>query len=236
MTLALIPARGGSKSIPRKNIREIAGKPLIAWTIEAALAAKGIARVVVSTEDEEIAAVARAWGAEVPFMRPAELATDDAPGIAPVLHAVECLPEHEDVLLLQPTSPLRGRHDIERLLALAGKAAAPSVVSVTQVSGHPAWMFRMAADARLERFMADDGASRRQDLPILYALNGAMYWVRTDWLRRQKGLVGADTVGFVMDEEASVDIDTMLDWKLAELLLNDRAKAKTGAFDPGEHI
>lgn len=114
MTLALIPARGGSKGIPRKNIRPIAGKPLIAWTIEAALAAEGIDRVVVSTEDEEIAAVAREWGAEVPFMRPSELASDEAPGIAPVLHAIDQLAGHKALILLQPTSPLRTAEQIDR--------------------------------------------------------------------------------------------------------------------------
>ncbi len=109
--LGLIPARGGSKGIPRKNIQPIAGKPLIAWTIEAARTA-GLANVVVSTEDAEIAEVAREWGAEVPFMRPSELAADDTPGIEPVLHAIELLPDYEGVLLLQPTSPLRSSEDI----------------------------------------------------------------------------------------------------------------------------
>lgn len=222
MTLALIPARGGSKGIPRKNVREIAGKPLIAWTIEAALAAEGIARVVVSTDDKEIAAVARAWGADVPFLRPQELATDEAPGIAPVLHAVEQLPGHDEVLLLQPTSPLRGTAEIQALLTMAGAGTSPSVVSVTKARDHPAWMFQMAADGRLESWGGSEEVSRRQDLSALYSLNGAMYWVRTAWLRRERKLIGTDTLGFVMDEEHSVDIDTMLDWRLAEILLKER--------------
>lgn len=225
MTLALIPARGGSTGIPRKNVREIAGKPLIAWTIEAALAAEGIARVVVSTEDEEIAAVARKWGADVPFMRPAELATDEAPGIAPVLHAAAELTDYDELLLLQPTSPLRGRAEIEALLAMARDGSAPSVVSVSEASEHPAWMFRMAPGGRLKNLGGFEEAARRQDLPALYMLNGAMYWVRTDWLRREQKLVGRDTLGFVMDAQTSVDIDTMLDWRLAELLLADRVSA-----------
>ena len=114
MTLALIPARGGSKGIPRKNIREIAGKPLIAWTIEAALGAKGIDRVVVSTEDEEIAEVARAWGADVPFMRPADLASDEAPGISPVMHAIEQLPDHD--ALHGKVAAAHGKSALERIL------------------------------------------------------------------------------------------------------------------------
>src|SRR5690349_11475180 len=109
--LGLIPARGGSKGIPRKNIKPIAGKPLIAWTIEAALAARGLDGVVVTTEDPEIAEVARAYGAEVPFLRPMELAADETPGIDPVLHALDMLPGFDAVLLLQPTSPLRTAAD-----------------------------------------------------------------------------------------------------------------------------
>ena len=104
--LALIPARGGSKGVPRKNIRELCGKPLIAWSIEAAQKSKYIDRLVVSTEDEEIAEIARYYGAEVPFMRPPELSRDETSGMAPVLHALEQLPGYENILLLQPTSPL----------------------------------------------------------------------------------------------------------------------------------
>lgn len=219
MTLALIPARGGSKGIPRKNIRPIAGKPLIAWTIEAALAAEGIDRVVVSTEDEEIAAVAREWGAEVPFMRPSELASDEAPGIAPVLHAIDQLAGHKALILLQPTSPLRTAEQIDGLLEYARANDATSVVSVREVDDHPAWMFHRADNGALERFGASDMALRRQDLPELYALNGAMYWNTTERLRTAEALVAEGTLGFEMDAESSIDIDTMLDWRIAELLL-----------------
>ncbi len=222
MTLALIPARGGSKGIPRKNIRELAGKPLIAWTIEAALAAEGIERVVVSTEDEEIADVARKWGAETPFLRPAELATDTAPGIAPVLHAIEQLPGHDSLILLQPTSPLRSAAQIAAILEFASEKQTSSVVSVCEVEEHPAWMFRKAPDETLAPYASLDEATRRQDLPSLYILNGAMYWVRTEWLRGTRRLVGEGTLGFFMDADSSTDIDTMLDWRLAELLMTER--------------
>lgn len=222
MTLALIPARGGSKGIPRKNVRAIAGKPLIAWTIDAALAAQGVSRVVVSTEDEEIAAIAREWGAEVPFMRPANLATDEAPGIAPVIHAAEALPGHDALILLQPTSPLRGSEHIAGLLAFAAERGASSVVSVCEAGKHPAWMYRMNGEGRLEPLMASD-AARRQDLPAAYALNGAMYWIRTAELLRTRALVGPDTIGYLMDAESSADIDTPLDWRIAEFLLESRA-------------
>lgn len=223
MTLALIPARGGSKGIPRKNVRPIAGKPLIAWTIEAALGAAGVSRVVVSTDDEAIAGIAREYGAEAPFLRPAELATDEAPGISPVLHAVETLPEHDDVILLQPTSPLRGAEHIASMLAFAEARGATSVVSVCEAGKHPAWMYRMDEEGRLAPLIASD-AARRQDLPAAYALNGAMYWIRTAELRQSHTLVGPDTIGFSMDAESSVDIDTPLDWRIAEYLLEERQR------------
>lgn len=222
MTLALIPARGGSKGIPRKNVRPIAGKPLIAWTIEAARNAAGVSRVVVSTEDEGIAAIAREWGAEVPFMRPAELATDEAPGLAPVLHAAESLPGHDDLILLQPTSPLRGAEHVSALLAFAADRQASSVVSVCEAGKHPAWMYRMDGEGRLEPLMADD-ATRRQELPAAWALNGAMYWIRTAQLLESRTLISPNSLGYPMDAESSTDIDTPLDWRIAEFLLAGRA-------------
>lgn len=222
MTLALIPARGGSKGIPRKNIRPLAGKPLIAWTIEAAMATPGIERVVVTTEDDEIAAVAREWGGDVPFMRPAELASDEAPGIAPVLHAIAELPDDDDVILLQPTSPLRETAHITGLLEFAREKSATSVVSVREVDDHPSWMFHRGESGSLERYARFDEAARRQDLSELYTLNGAMYWITRDRLLATEALVAEDTLGFVMDSESSVDIDTMLDWRLAETLLSAR--------------
>jgi len=216
---ALIPARGGSKGIPRKNIREIAGKPLIAWTIEAARAAPGIDAVVVSTEDAEIAAVAREWGAQVPFMRPPELAADETPGIDPVLHAIGELPAYDAVLLLQATSPLRTTADIDGILALASQTGAPAVVSVCEPEDHPNWMYRLDAGSRLEPLLTAPAAARRQDLPPVYALNGAMYFARTAWLRETRGFLSDETRGYPMPAERSVDIDTPLDWRVAEMLL-----------------
>ena len=222
-TFALIPARGGSKGIPRKNVRPIAGKPLIAWTIEAARAARGIDTVVVTTEDAEIADVARSWGAEIPFLRPAELAADETPGVDPVLHAIEMLPEHDAVVLLQPTSPLRTAADIEGLLALVAQADAPSAVSICEPDSHPSWMYRLDEDGRLAPLLQIPPAARRQDLPPVYSLNGAIYYARTAWLRERRNFLGAETVGYRMPGERSVDIDGPLDWRLAELLLADVA-------------
>lgn len=219
--LAVVPARGGSKGIPRKNIRLIAGRPLIDWTIAAALACPRIGSVVVSTDDSEIASVARACGAKVPFLRPAELARDETPGVAPVLHAIEQLPGYSHVMLLQPTSPLRTVHDIDAAIDLATARQADSVVSVTQPDAHPMWTFQLDETGRLRRLLDAPPAVRRQDLPPVYALNGAIYLVRTDWLRRTGALVTPDTLALPMPRERSVDIDTPIDWALAEALLKD---------------
>jgi CMP-N,N'-diacetyllegionaminic acid synthase len=221
-TLGLIPARGGSKGIPRKNLRVLAGKPLIVWTIEAALAAGGLARVVVSTEDPEIAEIALRAGADVPFVRPPDLARDETPGIDPVLHAVEALPDYDAVLLLQPTSPLRTTADIDGLLNTVTERGVPSAVSLSLVEVHPAYMFRLDDSGTMDPLMPDVQVTRRQDLPPVYALNGAMYFARTDWLRERRSLVGPETIGYPMPAERSIDIDTMLDWRLAELLLSGK--------------
>ena len=219
--LGLIPARGGSKGIPRKNLRPIAGKPLINWTIETALATPGLDAVVVSTDDERIAEVARDAGAEVPFLRPSELATDHTPGVEPVLHALGVLPPFDAVVLLQPTSPLRGVADIKGVLALAATRGSPSVVSLREAADHPAWMFSLDGEGRL-RACSDGGAiARRQDLPPVHTLNGAIYFARSDWLLEQRRLVAPDTLGYVMSARNSVDIDDPLDWMLAEALLRE---------------
>lgn len=220
-TFALIPARGGSKGIPRKNIKLMAGKPLIAWTIEAALRSSSLDAVVVSTEDEEIAEVARKAGALVPFMRPAALAQDATPGIDPVLHALDQLPQFDSVLLLQPTSPLRATADIDGCLMLAAERGAPSVVSVCEPDTHPYWTYRLGADLSMQRLIDGVDATRRQDLPPLAALNGALYFADAAWLRRSGALVGPETLAYMMTREHSVDLDTPLDWKFAELLLKE---------------
>jgi len=217
--LALIPARGGSKGIPGKNIRPLAGKPLIAHTIAAALQVSALERVVVSTDDPAIATVALEWGAEVPFLRPPELAADDTPGIAPVLHALEQLPDVAQLLLLQPTSPLRSSADIEGLLAFQRTRQCPSVVSVCVSSKHPQWSYRLAASAELSPFLPPAPADCRQQLEPVYALNGAMYLCDRAWLQNHGSFVGPGTLGYPMPPERSVDIDTPLDWLWAETLL-----------------
>jgi CMP-N,N'-diacetyllegionaminic acid synthase len=224
----LILARGGSKGIPRKNIVPLAGKPLIAWTIEAGVKSGVLDRLMVSTDDTEIAEVSRAWGAEVPFLRPQELARDETPSMDAVLHALRWLCAEQSyspecVLLLQPTSPLRQAEDIQNSIALLLEREAACVVSVSQVEQHPYWMKRVAADGRLEEFLPEVAMpTRRQDLPPAYAVNGAIYLGRRDWLMANQSFYGPATYGYIMPPERSLDIDTALDLRLAELALKDK--------------
>lgn len=220
-TFALIPARGGSKGIPRKNIKMFAGKPLIAWTIEAALRSQMLRAVVVSTDDPEIAEVARQAGAQVPFLRPPELAQDQTPGVDPVLHALDQLPQYDSVLLLQPTSPLRNVDDIDGCLRYVLQKGAPSAISVTHADTHPYWAYRLNADQTIARFVDAPPVARRQDLPPAFSLNGAMYFADANWLRHSRSLVTSETLAYVMSREHSVDLDTLLDWKFAELLMEE---------------
>ncbi|MDM7322334.1 MAG: acylneuraminate cytidylyltransferase family protein [Gammaproteobacteria bacterium] len=218
--LALIPARGGSKGLPGKNIRPLGGKPLIKWSIEAAQTSRLVSQVVVSSDDPAILEVARAAGAETPFIRPQELAQDDTPSIDVVFHALDHLPMVEWLVLLQPTSPLRTAEDIDQAITRCLEAGAPACVSVTEPSALPWWMFTVNTSGRLAPFLEDgQRPQRRQEAPTLYALNGAIYLARVDWLRQTRSFLTEETVAHVMPAERSVDIDTALDFRMAECLL-----------------
>lgn len=218
--LAVVPARGGSKGIPKKNVKLIAGKPLIAWTIEAALKSKYIDRVIVSTDCEEIATVAREHGADVPFMRPSELAQDETPGVAVVAHATQTVGDANIVVLLQPTSPLRASSDIDASIELFSRSGDAPVVSVTEARESPQWMFTISA-GRLER--AADASkpmpSTRQELPTYFTLNGAIYISTDERIIKQESYLTPETVPFEMPIERSVDIDDPFDFFVAEKLL-----------------
>lgn len=219
--LAIIPARGGSKGVPRKNIKILAGKPLIAWTIEEAKKSKFIDMCIVSTEDEEIKSVAEAWGGNVPFMRPAELAQDDTPGIEPVLHAIKMLPGYNFVVLLQATSPLRTVEDIDGAISYCLDRDCESCVSVTEAEHSPYWMYRMDEQSCLRPILkiAKEENYQRQKLPKVYQLNGAVYVASIAFLQREREFIGEETLGYVMPQERSYDIDTMMDFEVTELLL-----------------
>lgn len=218
--LGVIPARGGSKGLPRKNILPLGGKPLLAWSIESARASALLDRTILSSEDPEIMDVARAWGCDVPFARPLELAADDTPGVAPVLHALQALPERYDyVVLLQPTSPLRQARDIDGCIRACIESGAPACASVTPAATPPEHFRRMDATGRLSPLLDDQGAVRRQDYPAAYLLNGAVYVARADFLLQAKTFFTPDTIGYIMPPERSPDIDSALDFAFCETLI-----------------
>ena len=223
--IALVTARGGSKGIPGKNLRLLGDRPLIVWTIEAALNARGVERVLVSTDDEEIARVSRRAGAEVPFLRPAELAQDDSPHILTSEHALRWFHEHEHarpeyLLLLQPTSPLRSVDDIEAAIDLARDRNAVAVVSVCETKEHPYKAFGLSAGGTLEDFVpCDIPYRRRQDLPKVFSENGAIYLNRSESLLRDRTYIPPGTVPYIMPPERSVDIDSEWDLVIANALL-----------------
>lgn len=207
--LAVITARGGSKGLPRKNVLLVDGKPLIAWTISAALKAKCIDRIILSSDDAEIIDVAKSWGCEVPFRRPAELAGDTATSVDVVLHAISQMPGYDYVMLLQPTSPLRTAQDIDSAFSLIEANESLSCASVCESEQSPYWMYRLTGDGRLVNLISLEGvAKRRQDLPPVYVLNGAIYVVKTDWFCQEKKFISEDCIAYVMPKDRSIDIDT----------------------------
>lgn len=217
--LAVVPARGGSKGVPRKNVREVGGRPLIAWSLQAARESRYVDTTIVSTDDEEIAAVARAHGGTVPFMRPSALATDQAPTIDVVLDALQRCPDHQWVLLLQPTSPLRLAADIDTAIDNCLKANAPSCVSVCAAQESPYWMYAITNDGHMKPIVPATAHTRRQDLPPAYSLNGAIYLARVDWLQRERAFVRPETVAYEMPLARSLDIDTESDLLQLQTLL-----------------
>jgi CMP-N,N'-diacetyllegionaminic acid synthase len=226
-TMAIIPARGGSRGVPGKNIHPVAGRPLLAWTIDAARDARAITRVIVSTENAEIAEIARQHGAEVPMMRPAELARDDTPTVDAIVHAVDWLQDHERycpdyVSVLQPTSPLRTAADIDAAMTILRARSAAAVVGVCLAPHHPHWMKRVDGDGAISSLFEFDESLPRQKLPPVYVLNGALYLVRRDVLTERRSLYAEKTHAYVMPIERSLDIDTAWDLQVADLVLSAR--------------
>lgn len=226
--LGLIPARGGSKGIPRKNIRPLGGKPLLQWTAEAALGANLLTRVVLSTEDEEIAAVGRSCGLDVPFMRPMELARDETPTLPVVQHALHALEASGDtfdaVCLLQPTSPFRLADDIDGCIALLGSSTADSVVTVLPVPAehNPHWVYFGVPNGELRLSTGESQPiPRRQSLPPAWHREGSVYVTRTAVVL-DGSLYGARVVGYPIDASKSVNIDDMDDFARAARIIRRR--------------
>lgn len=230
--LAVIPARAGSKGIPGKNIRPLAGRPLLQYTVEAAAAAQTIQRAILSTDSEEIAALGRQLAIEVPFLRPADLAQDDSPTAPVILHALDWLEADEGyrpeiVVVLQPTAPLRtGRH-IDEAISLLLESDADAVVSVAPVPGHfhPEWQFTVCNGELLRYDETPLSAlpARRQRLPVTYTRNGAVYACRCPALQATGSLFGRRALAYVMPPEAAVSLDSELDWRLVEALLGKQS-------------
>jgi N-acylneuraminate cytidylyltransferase len=219
--LGVIPARGGSKGVPGKNIRHVGGKPLIAWTIEAGQASKIIDRVVLSSDDLEIISVAQKHNCDVPFVREPQLAEDTTPTIDVVLDALNRCPAYEWVVLLQPTSPLRTSQDIDQAIERCVALNAPSCVSVCLAQESPYWMFTLNQDAHLAALLPNQAVTRRQDLPPVYSLNGAIYVANAEWLKRERKFLTSETVAYEMPVERSLDIDTESDFLQLKILLGD---------------
>tara|TARA_Y100001968_G_scaffold330935_1_gene384079 strand:- start:2427 stop:3107 length:681 start_codon:yes stop_codon:yes gene_type:complete len=218
--LGLITARGGSKGIPKKNIKTLFGKPLIEWTINAAKKSKIIDRIIVSTDDEEIAEISYSCGAEIPFLRPEELSNDKASSIDTVLHCLNNIEEVEDVFLLQPTSPFRNSIDIDKIYELRQTTHAETSVSVSLASTHPEWMY-VIHNRKMKNYTKKTKTLRRQDLEEVYQLNGAIYLASKQHLVSKKSFIDENTVPYIMPKERSLDIDTMLDWDIAELMASN---------------
>ena len=226
--LGIIAARGGSKALPGKNLQPLLGKPLIAYTIDAANQAQLLDRTVVSTDASQIADVARLHGASTPFLRPPELAGDEISIYPTIIHALQWLEGEEGyppdyAMLLQPTSPLRTAQDIDNSITIAVEKNAVGVVSLCEVNHHPYHMKQVSSEGRIADFLRPDKAyHRRQELPPAYAPNGAIYLASPNLLVEHQTFYADRTYAYIMPPERSLDIDTPWDIYLAELILSSR--------------
>lgn len=223
---ALIPARGGSKRLPRKNVKILCGKPLISWTIEAAKKSKYIDNVIVSTDDLEIKEISEQWGAKVPFLRPDYLSSDTASSFDVIKHAIEFLKINDEnhlLILLQPTSPLRTFEQIDEALEYFFKKQAEGIVSISECEHSPLWSNSLPENLSMENFIRPEIIGKRsQDLPNYYRLNGSIYIYKTkSLLKENKIFYNKQVFGFKISKESSIDIDSALDFNIAEFFLKD---------------
>lgn len=234
--LALVPARGGSRGLPRKNMRPLAGRPLVAWPVVAAIGASVVDRVIVSTDDAEIAAAAKAAGADVPFMRPAELATDTASSMMVVRHALDMLVSAGDrydyVVMLEPTSPLTESDDVDQALtSLHGaRDRGDAIVGISRVEAtHPEYDVRLGQDGLIRPYAAPDFRSlkRRQDIEELYFLEGSLYATAVDAFLAKGSFYHDRTLGYVVPRWKAFEIDTLVDLICVEALLMRRDEMRS---------
>lgn len=232
--IAFIPARGGSKGVPGKNIKPLCGKPLIAYTIEACKKAKGVDRVIVTTDDEEIAKVAKEWGAEVPFMRPDYLASDTASAVDVYIHAAEWVMNEtgeklDKFMVCLGTVPCRDEHHIDEALEQFEKQQATTLISFTEAEVPPGWYHVMNEEGRV--FNAGFGANgknmaNRQLNDKYYIPNGAIYILDYELLKEKRTYYCDNTVSYIMSREDSVDIDYPIDFEIATLMMEKKLNSK----------
>ena len=214
--LAIIPARGGSKRLPRKNLLDLCGKPLIAWSIEAALKSKYISKVIISSDDEEILNIAKEYKADF-IKRPDELASDTATTFDALKHTLENVGKYDYVVLLQPTSPLRSEKHIDEAIELLKEKNADAIISVCEMEHSPLWSNTLDENLDMSNFLRDEVLNKRsQDLPKYYRLNGAIYICKTDKLLENKGFFLKENIyAYKMNKKHSVDIDEEIDFIIA---------------------
>lgn len=221
--LAIIPARAGSKGIKNKNIIDLKGKPLIAYSIEAAKESKYIDQIIVSTDGVEIAKVAQEWGVDVPFLRPDYLASDTAKTIDAMMHCIETLKnmgkEYDYVVLLQPTQPLRTSKHIDEAIELIIKSQEDSLVSVSKVKDHPILIRTLTEEGYTKNLLNTSSTQRRQDFPDFYKVNGAIYINKLNENFNLETSLNDNKLAYVMEEKYDIDIDELLDLEVAELML-----------------
>ena len=221
--LAIIPARGGSKRLPRKNVLDLAGKPLIAWSIEAGLNSSFIDKVIVTSDDEDILKISKKHGAGI-ISRPDELANDTATTFDAIKHTIKSLNEkYEYIILLQPTSPLRDEKHIDEAIELLENKNADAVISVCEMNHSPLWSNRLPENLDMSSFIKKEVKNKRsQDLEKYYRLNGAIYICKTDRLLREKTFfIDNNIYAYIMDKKLSVDIDEKIDFELAKIIAKD---------------
>ena len=218
--LAIIPARGGSKRLPRKNILDLCGKPLISWSIEAALKSKYISKVVVSSDDEEILNISSNFGADI-IKRPYELANDTATTFDAIKHTINNLEKYDYIVLLQPTSPLRNEKHIDEAIELLEEKQADAIVSVCEMDHSPLWSNTLPKDGNMNNFLRDEVLNKRsQDLEKYYRVNGAIYICKTDKLLENKSFFLKDNIfAYIMDRKSSIDIDEEIDFLFAQRVI-----------------
>ena len=218
--LAIIPARGGSKRLPRKNVLDLCGKPLISWSIEAGLKSKYIDKVIVTSDDDEILSISKEYGAEI-IRRPDELSSDTATTFDAIKHTIDNMKKYDYIVLLQPTSPLRDEKHIDESIELLETKNADAVVSVCEMDHSPLWSNTLPQDGNMNNFLKDEILNKRsQDLEKYYRLNGAIYICKTDKLLEEKSFFLKDNIiAYVMNRKGSIDIDEEIDFKMAEVLM-----------------